>query len=165
MPEFDIKVDPALERYVARLLQMPTYKPIVDRLVEEATRLRAEAIATWPVSRRYADGQPLRKFHSRDAFSPVTVEVLPNKIRVGFENRARYVYFIRSHLTGLTQEKQRATATRRPGEDMLDLELRLRDTNRKRSAMIELIRKPIRRMKKTLVADIRGDLVRIANGR
>ena len=62
-------------------------------------------------------------------------------------------------------EQQRATATRRPGEDMLDLELRLRDTNRKRSAMIELIRKPLRRMKKTLVADIRGDLVRIANGR
>lgn len=165
MPEFDIKVDPALEKYVGRLLQMPTYKPLVDRLVEEATRLREEAITTWPVSRRYADGQPLRKPHSRDNFGPVTVEVLPSKIRVGFENRARYVYYIRSHLTGLSQMEQRETAKRRPGESMLDLELRVRDTQRKKSAMIELIRKPIKRRKKELIADVKGDLVRIANGR
>jgi hypothetical protein len=165
MPEFDIKVDPALEKYVGRLLQMPTYKPLVDRLVEEATRLREEAITTWPVSRRYADGQPLRKPHSRDNFGPVTVEVLPSKIRVGFENRARYVYYIRSHLTGLSQTEQRETAKRRPGESMLDLELRVRDTQRKKSAMIELIRKPIKRRKKELIADVKGDLVRIANGR
>jgi hypothetical protein len=176
MPEFDIKVDPALEKYVGRLLQMPTYKPLVDRLVEEATRLREEAITTWPVSRRYADGQPLRKPHSRDNFGPVTVEVLPSKIRVGFENRARYVYYIRSHLTGLSQNirshltglsqtEQRETAKRRPGESMLDLELRVRDTQRKKSAMIELIRKPIKRRKKELIADVKGDLVRIANGR
>ena len=58
MADFSIKVDPSLERYVAKLLQMPTYKPVVDRLVEEATKRRDEAIESWPVARRFRDGQP-----------------------------------------------------------------------------------------------------------
>jgi hypothetical protein len=165
MADFTIKVDPALEKYVARLLQMPTYKPLVDRLVAESTKLRDEARERWPVARRFKDGQPTRKTHSRDLFTDVIVEVRPSRISVRFENTARYVYFIRSHLTGLTQREQLEISEKRQGEDLDDLTLRVRDNKPKRSPIVDLVRRPVRKMKAQLIEDLRDDIERIANGR
>jgi hypothetical protein len=164
MADFSIKVDPSLERYVAKLLQMPTYKPVVDRLVEEATKRRDEAIERWPVARRFRDGQPTRKQHSRDQFSEIIVEVQPSRIVVKFENRAPYVYYVRSHLTGISQKEQQELRRLRQGEDLLDVTLRVRDREAKKSAMTWLIRRPVKKTKAALVAELGADLARIANG-
>jgi len=164
MADFDIKVDPSLERYVRRLLQMPTYKPVVDRLVEEATKRRDEAIETWPQARRFRDGQPTRKSHSRDMFTPVNVSINGSTIRVAFENRAPYVYYIRSHLTGLTQKEQQELKRMGRGEDLLDVTLRVRDRQPRRSAMVWLIRKPVKKARQALLADLEKNLGKIADG-
>lgn len=164
MADFSIKVDPSLERYVAKLLQMPTYKPVVDRLVQEATKRRDEAKATWPVARRFRDGQPTRKQHSRDQFSEIIVQVQPSRIVVKFENRAPYVYYVRSHLTGISQKEQQELRRLRQGEDLLDVTLRVRDRQAKKSAMTWLIRRPVKKTKAALVAELGADLARIANG-
>ena len=165
MADFTIKVDPSLEKYIARLLQMPTYRPLVERLVAESTKLRDEARERWPVARRFKDGQPTRKTHSRDLFTDVIVEVQPSRISVRFENSARYVYYIRSHLTGLSQREQLEVSKIRQGEDLDDVTLRVRDIKPKRSAIVDLVRKPVRKMKAQLIEDLRDDIVRIANGR
>lgn len=164
MADFSIKVDPSLERYVAKLLQMPTYKPVVDRLVEEATKRRDEAIESWPVARRFRDGQPTRKQHSRDQFSEIIVEVQPSRIVVKFENRSPYVYYIKSHLTGISQKEQQELRRRRQGEDLLDVTLRVRDRQAKKSAMSWLIRRPVKKAKAALVDDLAEHLARIADG-
>ena len=164
MADFSIKVDPSLERYVAKLLQMPTYKPVVDRLVEEATERRDEAIETWPQARRFRDGQPTRKSHSRDMFTPVSVSINGSTIRVAFENRAPYLYYIKSHLTGLTQKEQQEIRRKGRGEDLLDVTLRTRARQGKKSAMVWLIRKPVEKAKQALLDDLAADLRRIADG-
>jgi hypothetical protein len=165
MADFNIKVDKSLEKYVARLLQMPTYRPLVERLVAESTKVRDEARERWPVARRFKDGQPTRKTHSRDLFTDVIVEVQPSRILVRFENTARYVHYIRSHLTGLSQREQLEVSKIRQGEDLDDVTLRVRDIKPKRSAIVDLVRKPVRKMKAQLIEDLRDDIERIANGR
>ena len=74
MADFNIKVDKSLERWASRLLQMPEYKPMMDRLVRESEQLREQARERWPVARRVKDGQPTRKTHSRDVFNDVTID-------------------------------------------------------------------------------------------
>ena len=164
MADFQIKVDPSLKKYITRLLQTPTYKPVVERLVEEATLIRDEARERWPVSRRVKDGQPTRKKHSRDQFSEIIVEIQPNRMVVKFRNAAPYVYFIRSHLTGVSQKEQQELRRRRRGEDLLDVTLRVRDSNPKRSANVHLVRRPVKKRKAQLVADLEKNLARIADG-
>jgi hypothetical protein len=164
MSDFNIKVDKSLERWASRLLQMPTYKPMLDRLVRESEDLREQARERWPVARRFKDGQPTRKVHSRDVFNEVTIELLPSRISVRFGSAARYVYWIRSHLTGLTQREQMEVSKIREGEDLDDVTLRVRDIRPKRSAIVDLVRKPVNKMKAGLIADLREDILRIANG-
>jgi hypothetical protein len=164
MADFQIKVDPSLQKYITRLLQTPTYKPVVERLVQEATLIRDEARARWPVSRRFRDGQATRKKHSRDQFSEIIVEIQPNRMVVKFGNAAPYVYFIRSHLTGVSQKEQQELSRLRAREDLLDVTLRVRDNSPKRSANVHLVRRPVKKRKAQLVADLEENLVRIANG-
>ncbi len=164
MANFQIKVDPSLKKFVARLLETPTYKPVVERLVEEATLMRDNAREKWPVARRFRDGQPTRKKHSRDQFSEIMVEVRPNKMIVKFANTAPYVYYIRSHLTGISQKEQQELRRKRQGEDLLDVTLRVRDNAPKRAANVHLIRRPLKKRRAQLIADLEADMARIANG-
>tara|TARA_R110002020_G_scaffold6340_3_gene26699 strand:+ start:2783 stop:3274 length:492 start_codon:yes stop_codon:yes gene_type:complete len=161
MARVRIDVSENLEKYVKQLLQTPTYKPIVDRMVEEAERVVAHAKTEWPVSRNIRGG-PKKKKHSQEEFG-IRIRLSSSQLKVQVTNAARYVFYIRSRLTGLTMTEQARLMRLDRGEDFLDREMRL-DRHRKKSPQTALIVKPVRRAIPSLVDDLSNDLRRIANG-
>ena len=160
MARISVTVDPSLERYVDRLLKSSTYQPIVERLVDEAEDIERQARETWPVSRTIR-GAPKKKPHSRDQFE-VVVEVTPSRLQVRLVNAAEYITYIRSYLTGLTDDEQRRLVRLRRGEDFMDRLLRVR-SGRRRSALTTLISRPARRALPDLLRDLGDDLRRLAS--
>lgn len=138
---------------------------VIGDMQKAVEKLEAEAKVGWPVDRN-TKGNPTRKKagqkHSVELFG-TRMTLTGSRIIATAYNTAPYGYFIKSVMTGETTAEQRRRHIWRDGvpPDRYDAQRRV---GTKRSAFVQQMRTPGRKMARRLSRELEQDLVAVLQG-